>query len=137
MSNITRALEKIFKRLVVPKVNDIYDRLGIDNSIRIEVNDKVGERKDKGEYVDTYHINIYFRNGGPPHSIYFYLGYLLYLTSRYIITNDEYVLVIYFVRGELKSVQSIYSSEERENPEPTTFDELLKDIEDSLSPLES
>jgi len=137
MSNTTRALEKIFKRLVVPKINGIYDRLGIDNSIRIEVDNKVGERVDRDEFVDAYFVNIYFRNGGASHGVYLDLGTLLYLASKYIVTDRDYALVIYYIRGELKDQYTIYSSYEYSWSYPKNFEEVLKNIEDSLSPLES
>lgn len=135
MNNTTRALEKIFNRLVVPKINGIYDRLGIDNSIRIKVNNKVGESIYEDGFVDAYYINVYFRNGGASHGVYVDISYLLFLSSKYIITDKEYALVMFYHRWELKNGLTLFSSENKYDLD--SFDTHLKNIEDSLSPLES
>jgi len=107
MSHTTRALEKIFNRLVVPKINNLFAEFGLKDNMSLTVQDKesieIGYTHDDEDEViegdfSVYKINVVFKDD----SIFSYrlalheISYMLLDISTYVVSNPYYTLKIYF-----------------------------------------
>jgi len=108
MDPIIISLQKIFNRLVVPKINEAYSSVGNDNSVTVSMENRVLSY-DYDYSVKTYVVNVMFSGELPPWGAYYNLCDMFLKISKYIITDMDYALLFAFTDGQSKDEFRHYS----------------------------